>query len=120
MSLSTTSSVLLNTFRDGDYHFPGQLVPMLDNPFHEEFFPNNPSRPSLAQYKAESMACNLREKTNIQPPVFFNPVNNCLQHVENRNKNYYYLLSSLYSYLNPVYVEQERLYTMGVRKIQSF
>ncbi|KAK4811265.1 hypothetical protein QYF61_022162 [Mycteria americana] len=35
-------------------HFPGQPVPMLDNPFSEEKFPNIPSKPPLVQLEAIS------------------------------------------------------------------
>ncbi|KAK4825833.1 hypothetical protein QYF61_002956 [Mycteria americana] len=35
-------------------HFPGQSVPMLDNPFSEEKFPNIQSKPPLAQLEAIS------------------------------------------------------------------
>ncbi|KAK4810666.1 hypothetical protein QYF61_007466 [Mycteria americana] len=35
-------------------HFPGQPVPMLDNPFSEEKFPNIQSKPPLAQLEAIS------------------------------------------------------------------
>ncbi|KAK4830730.1 hypothetical protein QYF61_013180 [Mycteria americana] len=48
-------------------HFPGQPVPMLDNPLDEEKFPNIQSKPPLAQLEAISshpMACYLGEETN--------------------------------------------------------
>ncbi|KAK4826007.1 hypothetical protein QYF61_003780 [Mycteria americana] len=48
-------------------HCPGQPVPMLDNPFGEEFFPNIQSKPPLAQFEALSscpIACYLGEETN--------------------------------------------------------
>ncbi|KAK4830836.1 hypothetical protein QYF61_013765 [Mycteria americana] len=38
----------------GLHHCPGQPVPMLDNPFSEEFFPNIQSKPPLAQLEAIS------------------------------------------------------------------
>ncbi|KAK4819569.1 hypothetical protein QYF61_007080, partial [Mycteria americana] len=48
-------------------HFPGQSVPMLDNPLGEEKFPNIQSKPPLAQLEAISscpMACYLGEETD--------------------------------------------------------
>ncbi|KAK4811007.1 hypothetical protein QYF61_015711 [Mycteria americana] len=48
-------------------HFPGQPVPMLDNPFSEEKFPNIQSKPPLAQLEAISsrpIICYLGEETN--------------------------------------------------------
>ncbi|KAK4819224.1 hypothetical protein QYF61_027054 [Mycteria americana] len=48
-------------------HFPGQPVPMLDNPFSEEIFPNIQSKPHLVQLEAISsrpMACYLGEETD--------------------------------------------------------
>ncbi|KAK4831237.1 hypothetical protein QYF61_016335 [Mycteria americana] len=48
-------------------HFPGQPVPMLDNPLGEEKFPNIQSKPPLAQLEAISscpITCYLGEKTN--------------------------------------------------------
>lgn len=69
MSLMHQSSGILNTFKDGDSKLPGELVPMLDKPFHEEILPNIPSRPSLAQQEAvcfSPIAGNLGEKTNTQ------------------------------------------------------
>ncbi|KAK4810953.1 hypothetical protein QYF61_013361 [Mycteria americana] len=50
-------------------HFPGQPVPMLDNPFSEEKFPNIQSKPPLAQLEAISscpIACYLGEETDTQ------------------------------------------------------
>ncbi|KAK4823957.1 hypothetical protein QYF61_008343 [Mycteria americana] len=50
-------------------HFPGQPVPMLDNPFREEKFPNIQSKPPLAQLEATSscpITCYLGEKTDPQ------------------------------------------------------
>ncbi|KAK4825514.1 hypothetical protein QYF61_000027, partial [Mycteria americana] len=47
--------------------FPGQPVPMLDNPFSEEKFPNIQSKPPLAQLEAISscpITCYLGEETN--------------------------------------------------------
>ncbi|KAK4809188.1 hypothetical protein QYF61_009385 [Mycteria americana] len=55
-------------------HFPGQPVPMLDNPFSEVKLPNIQSKPPLAQLEAISsgpMACDLGEETDptsLQPP----------------------------------------------------
>ncbi|KAK4819124.1 hypothetical protein QYF61_025591 [Mycteria americana] len=55
-------------------HFPGQPVPMLDNPFSEVKFPNIQSKPPLVQLQAISsrpMACYLGEETDptsLQPP----------------------------------------------------
>ncbi|KAK4833008.1 hypothetical protein QYF61_027110 [Mycteria americana] len=49
------------------HHFPGQHVPMLDNPFSEEKFPNIQSKPPLAQLEAISscpITCYLGEETN--------------------------------------------------------
>ncbi|KAK4825904.1 hypothetical protein QYF61_003399 [Mycteria americana] len=48
-------------------HFPGQPVPMLDNPFSEVKFPNIQSKPPLAQLEAISscpIACYLGEETD--------------------------------------------------------
>ncbi|KAK4811170.1 hypothetical protein QYF61_019801 [Mycteria americana] len=48
-------------------HFPGQPVPMLDNPFSEEKFPNIQSKPPLGQLEAISscpIACYLGEETD--------------------------------------------------------
>ncbi|KAK4827926.1 hypothetical protein QYF61_022374 [Mycteria americana] len=48
-------------------HFPGQPVPMLDNPFAEEIFPNIQSKPLLAQLEAISsfpITCYLGEETD--------------------------------------------------------
>ncbi|KAK4823962.1 hypothetical protein QYF61_008348 [Mycteria americana] len=48
-------------------HFPGQPVPMLDNPFSEEKFPNSQSKPPLAQLEAISsrpITCYLGEETD--------------------------------------------------------
>ncbi|KAK4827059.1 hypothetical protein QYF61_013700 [Mycteria americana] len=48
-------------------HFPGQPVPMLDNPFSEEIFPNIQSKPLLMQLEAISsrpIACYLGEETD--------------------------------------------------------
>ncbi|KAK4827063.1 hypothetical protein QYF61_013704, partial [Mycteria americana] len=48
-------------------HFPGQPVPMLDNPLGEEKFPNIQSKPPLAQLEAISscpITCYLGEETN--------------------------------------------------------
>ncbi|KAK4806937.1 hypothetical protein QYF61_027304 [Mycteria americana] len=48
-------------------HFPGQPVPMLDNPFGEVKFPNIQSKPPLAQFEAISsrpISCYLGEETD--------------------------------------------------------
>ncbi|KAK4806908.1 hypothetical protein QYF61_012629 [Mycteria americana] len=48
-------------------HFPGQPVPMLDNPFGEEKFPNIQSKPPLVQLEAISsrpITCYLGEETD--------------------------------------------------------
>ncbi|KAK4820567.1 hypothetical protein QYF61_001630 [Mycteria americana] len=48
-------------------HFPGQSVPMLDNPFSEEKFPNIQAKLPLAQLEAISscpIACYLGEETD--------------------------------------------------------
>ncbi|KAK4825176.1 LOW QUALITY PROTEIN: hypothetical protein QYF61_024656, partial [Mycteria americana] len=48
-------------------HFPGQPVPMLDNPFSEVKFPNIQSKPPLVQPEAISscpITCYLGEETN--------------------------------------------------------
>ncbi|KAK4830122.1 hypothetical protein QYF61_008549 [Mycteria americana] len=48
-------------------HFPGQPVPMLDNPLSEEKFPNIQSKPPLAQLEAISscpITCYLGEETD--------------------------------------------------------
>ncbi|KAK4829966.1 hypothetical protein QYF61_008097 [Mycteria americana] len=68
MSLSTSSKCLLNTSKGWRLnHFPGQPVPMLDNPFSEEKFPNIQSKPPLAQLEAISsrpITCYLGEETD--------------------------------------------------------
>ncbi|KAK4831319.1 hypothetical protein QYF61_016808 [Mycteria americana] len=49
------------------HHFPGQPVPMLDNPLGEEKFPNIQSKPPLAQLEAISscpITCYLGEETD--------------------------------------------------------
>ncbi|KAK4813829.1 hypothetical protein QYF61_001833 [Mycteria americana] len=49
------------------HHFPGQPVPMLDNPLGEEKFPNIQSKPPLAQLEAISsrpVTCYLGEETD--------------------------------------------------------
>ncbi|KAK4810277.1 hypothetical protein QYF61_015307 [Mycteria americana] len=49
------------------HHFPGQPVPMLDNPFSEEIFPNTQSKPLLTQLEAISshpITCYLGEETD--------------------------------------------------------
>ncbi|KAK4819038.1 hypothetical protein QYF61_024403 [Mycteria americana] len=48
-------------------HFPGQPVPVLDDPFGEEIFPNTQSKPPLAQLEAISscpITCHLGEETD--------------------------------------------------------
>ncbi|KAK4821623.1 hypothetical protein QYF61_026057 [Mycteria americana] len=48
-------------------HFPGQPVPMLDNPLGEEIFPNIQSKPPLVQLEAISscpITCYLGEETD--------------------------------------------------------
>ncbi|KAK4817034.1 hypothetical protein QYF61_026040 [Mycteria americana] len=63
--LSQTSFKYLQGWRLN--HFPGQPLPMLDNPFSEEKFPNIQSKPPLAQLEAISscpMACYLGEETD--------------------------------------------------------
>ncbi|KAK4818808.1 hypothetical protein QYF61_019737 [Mycteria americana] len=48
-------------------HFPGQPLPMLDNPFSEEKFPNIQSKPPLAQLEAISsrpITCYLEGETD--------------------------------------------------------
>ncbi|KAK4821029.1 hypothetical protein QYF61_012115 [Mycteria americana] len=55
-------------------HCPGQPVPMLDNPFSEEKFPNLQSKPPLAQLEAISsrpITCYSGEETDptsLHPP----------------------------------------------------
>lgn len=53
MPLSTTSTRLLNTPRDGDNHFPGQPVLMLDNPFNEEV---RKQERNLQEHQSECLA----------------------------------------------------------------
>ncbi|KAK4814695.1 LOW QUALITY PROTEIN: hypothetical protein QYF61_025521 [Mycteria americana] len=55
-------------------HFPGQPVPMLDNPFSNEIFPNIQSKPPLAQLEAIS-SCPITsylgeetDPTSLHPP----------------------------------------------------
>ncbi|KAK4829890.1 hypothetical protein QYF61_007282 [Mycteria americana] len=67
-------------------HFPGQPVPMLDNPFSEVKFPNIQSKPPLAQLEAISsrpITCYLGEETDphlattscqAKPPQFPQPL----------------------------------------------
>ena len=53
MSMSAPSTHLLNTSRDDDLVASlGQPVPMLDNPFSEDIFPDIQSRPPLMQLEA--------------------------------------------------------------------
>ncbi|KAK4824205.1 hypothetical protein QYF61_012119 [Mycteria americana] len=58
----------------GLHHFPGQPLPMLDNPFREVKFPNIQSKPPLAQLEAISsrpITCDLGEETDptsLHPP----------------------------------------------------
>ncbi|KAK4810331.1 hypothetical protein QYF61_018273 [Mycteria americana] len=60
--------------RWGLNHFPGQPVPMLDNPFSEVKSPHIQSKPPLAQLEAISscpITCYLGEETDptsLQPP----------------------------------------------------
>ncbi|KAK4818640.1 hypothetical protein QYF61_016611 [Mycteria americana] len=59
--------VVLRDMGWGLNHFPGQPVPMLDNPFSEEKFPNIQSKPPLAQLEAISscpITCYLGEETD--------------------------------------------------------
>lgn len=49
MSLSAVFMFLLNTFRDGDFHFPGQPITMFDHPLSEETLPNIQCKPPLMQ-----------------------------------------------------------------------
>ncbi|KAK4818570.1 hypothetical protein QYF61_014706 [Mycteria americana] len=56
-------------------HFPGQSVPVLENPFSEEKFPHIQSKPPLAQLEAISscpITCYLGEETDPTslPPPF--------------------------------------------------
>jgi len=54
-------------YLQGFNHFPGQPVPMLDNPFSEKNFPNIQSKPPLSQLEAVSshpVTCYLGEETN--------------------------------------------------------
>ena len=49
------------------HHFPGQPVPVLDNPFGEEIFPKIQPYPALVQREAISSPCiasYLEEETN--------------------------------------------------------
>ncbi|KAK4808831.1 hypothetical protein QYF61_001339 [Mycteria americana] len=53
------------------HHCPGQPVPMLDNPFSEEIFPNIQSKPPLPQLEAISsrpITCYLGEETDPTSP----------------------------------------------------
>ncbi|KAK4826190.1 hypothetical protein QYF61_006134, partial [Mycteria americana] len=48
-------------------HFPGQPVPMLDNPFRDKIFPNTQPKPPLVQLEAISsrpISCHLGEETD--------------------------------------------------------
>ncbi|KAK4817223.1 LOW QUALITY PROTEIN: hypothetical protein QYF61_004134 [Mycteria americana] len=61
----------LTTTGWGLHHFPGQPVPMLDNPLSEEKFPNIQSKPPLAQLEAISsrpITCYLGEETDPTSP----------------------------------------------------
>ncbi|KAK4819478.1 hypothetical protein QYF61_004774 [Mycteria americana] len=68
--LRETVSEALQEVKEGRWRlnpFPGQPVPMLDNPFSEEKFPNIPSKPSLVQLEAISsrpITCYLGEETD--------------------------------------------------------
>ncbi|KAK4822635.1 hypothetical protein QYF61_018587 [Mycteria americana] len=52
---------------DGDNHFPGQPVPMLDNPWGEDIFPNIQSKPPLAQLEAISSRPAVVESDEVSP-----------------------------------------------------
>ncbi|KAK4832683.1 hypothetical protein QYF61_025144 [Mycteria americana] len=54
------------------HHFPGQPVPMLDNPLSEEIFPNIQSKPPLEQLEAicsHPATCYLEEETDPHLPT---------------------------------------------------
>ncbi|KAK4826742.1 hypothetical protein QYF61_010995 [Mycteria americana] len=51
-------------------HFPGQPLPMLDNPFSEKKFPNIQSKPPLVQLEAVSSYHLLLEKRDQHPPRY--------------------------------------------------
>jgi len=55
-------------------HFPGQSLPMLDNPFSEEIFPNIHTKPPLAQLEAifsHPITCYLGEETDTHLATIF-------------------------------------------------
>lgn len=52
MSLTRTSTCVLNTSRDDDYHFSVQFVPVFDYFFTEENFPNVQFKPLLVHLEA--------------------------------------------------------------------
>ncbi|KAK4823264.1 hypothetical protein QYF61_000231 [Mycteria americana] len=69
-SLSVFKKCLGNSLRYTGWrlnHFPGQPVPMLENPFSEEKFPNTQSKPPLVQLETISscpITCYLGEETD--------------------------------------------------------
>ena len=67
MALSTTSKQFLNTSRDGDIHLPGEPIPVLNNPFCKDIFPDIQPKPCLVQLEAISphpVAYHQWEETN--------------------------------------------------------
>ena len=69
MALSTTPRWVLNTFRDGDRDgdLPGEPIPVFNNPFCKDVFPDIQPKPLLAQLEAISpcpVTCHKWEETN--------------------------------------------------------
>jgi len=72
MSLSTTSKRFLNTSRDGDSnHFPGEPIPVLNNPFSKGF-PD--IRPKLTPVQPKAITfpfhSNLRSLFSVKEYIF--------------------------------------------------
>jgi len=71
MSLSTTSKSSLNTSRDGDYHLPGQSIPVPEQSLGE-VLPNIHLEFPLAQLEAipsSLIASYAGEKVKLDPSV---------------------------------------------------
>lgn len=70
MSLRTTSTQLLTQLPEKP--FPGQPIPILDNRFHEEIFPNIQNKPSVAQLETVSFYSLKQNKTKHLTQEKFN------------------------------------------------
>jgi len=71
MSLSSTSTHLLNTSRGGDSTtYPGQPVPAPDNPFSDEIFSNIQSEPPLVQLEGTRLLLGKRDRSPLTTTAF--------------------------------------------------